>query len=166
MLELSAGNADAGPPPRTRQGESTPPFALDHSPVGYREYEQAARQFEAERQERRVRHFCTILGQFLSGFGALFHRVIFCANWTDRRMCRDATFRLAKMTTAQKAARSRGRRVRKSYCRISYSAENMSSIGSRRNCENPASATSSRAFGSPMHAPIPAPPCASDTVMQ
>ena len=31
---------------------------------------------------------------------------------------------------------------------------------------NPAAATSSRALASPMHAPIPAPPCASDVVMQ
>jgi hypothetical protein len=81
-------------------------------------------------------------------------------------MCRDATSCVSPANAPNRRARRRNSDVRTCYDRISYSALNMSSIGRRRNCANPASATSSRAFGSPMHAPIPAPPCASEVVMQ
>src|SRR5487761_1513160 len=52
------------------------------------------------------------------------------------------------------------------YARSSYNAEKGSSIGRRRNWVKPASRAISRAFSSPMHAPIPAPPPPSDTLMQ
>jgi hypothetical protein len=104
--------------------------------------------------------------RLLSGFDATRPAVTFCASQADGR-CAAMQPLSRTRDSLETPVRIRIRRaVRESYIRISYSALNISSMGSRLNCENPASATSSRAFGSPMHAPIPAPPCASDTVMQ
>jgi hypothetical protein len=161
---MSVDNADAGPPLFGAGGTN---LKSHHARAGDREREQAARHClrggwrrgrdtTARFRYNRCRDLaivCQPVAFAVCGAGQ-------CAGAAD------ATLRRAIMTLSRNRPARRGSDVRKCYARTSYSAENMSSIGRRRNCANPASATSSRAFGSPMHAPIPAPPCASDTVMQ